>query len=160
MKLVTESLKGLLRQAVVSVREHYRDRVVVICHNDADGIAAGFILKAALTRAGFNTELFCLEKLYAEALEVLFQKQGVFILGDLGSAFTKLLSSKNIHQNHIIILDHHQVLSEKADEKILLPDKKWYSLLEIFQVVDTLTSVATQAHQPACFTLEASEPRF
>ncbi|MBU1106875.1 MAG: hypothetical protein KKB51_09435 [Candidatus Riflebacteria bacterium] len=122
-------LKALLREAVITVRENYRDRIVVIYHNDADGISSGYILKTALMRAGFQTEIFCLEKLYPEALKVLFQKKGVFIIGDLGSAFTKLLSHNNFHHNQIIILDHHQVLHETSDEKILLvnPEKCGYS---------------------------------
>lgn len=127
--MINLEFSKVLQKGVDFVCKYYRDKIIIIYHNDTDGISSGAILKKVFERENCNVQLFCLEKLYPEIIEQLFKEKAVFVFGDLGSPYTKLLSEKNINNNKIIILDHHQVLNEVADNNIILinPEKYGYS---------------------------------
>ncbi len=85
------------------------DRVVIVHHDDADGVAAGALLKLALEER-FSTHIVCLEKTYPQAVKKL-QGQGKepIIYVDLGSPHAPLISKLNELKRTIIIVDHHDL---------------------------------------------------
>ena len=81
-------------------------------HIDADGISAGGIMGKALFRAGANFRLR-LERWMDEKVAERIAKENAIltIFSDMGSGYLDLLGEKLSSQD-VIILDHHQPVSE------------------------------------------------
>ncbi len=83
-------------------------RIVLVYHDDADGLCSGAIVKTALERKGREVEPLCLEKAYPEVIENLHGGSNqVIIYSDIGSAHADFISECNSGRNLTIILDHH-----------------------------------------------------
>ncbi len=93
------------------------DRVRVISHLDADGIAAAAIAVSALTRAGKNFHLSIKKQLTPEVMEELKQDESeLFLFTDLGSGYMELLEELRKERGcRIIVCDHHIPSSESGE---------------------------------------------
>jgi len=88
--------------------------IVLVHHDDADGLCSGAIMKAALEREGYKVKAFCLEKIYPEIVEDLHKSRGETIFySDIGSAHADFISQINSSRNLTIILDHHDPMPSK-----------------------------------------------
>ena len=81
--------------------------VVVLCHNDADGLSSGAIFKHALARAGRDSHLRVVgrgESAWSEEIRAEFSDQAVagFVVGDLGTRAEAVLPGLPT-----IVVDHH-----------------------------------------------------
>ena len=95
-----------------------KTKVVLVHHDDADGLCSGAIMKAALEREGYKVKAFCLEKIYPEVIEDLHKNRGKIIFySDIGSAHADFISEVNSSRNLTIILDHHDPMPSK-DPKV------------------------------------------
>ncbi|MEM1540254.1 MAG: DHH family phosphoesterase [Candidatus Bathyarchaeia archaeon] len=93
--------------------------VIIIHHDDADGLCSAAITRKALEREGVKTETFCLEKVYEEVIKDIHSKTGQTIFYvDIGSSHADLISKYNMGRNLTIILDHHDPKVSK-DPKVL-----------------------------------------
>jgi len=85
-----------------------KEDILIIHHDDADGLCSAAIIKKALEREGFTTKTICLEKLFPEVLEKLHQEENrIYVYTDIGSAHATKISEENKSKNLTIILDHH-----------------------------------------------------
>lgn len=97
------------------------DKVIIVHHDDADGVTAGALLKLAL-EGRFSTHVICLEKTYPQAVKKL-QAQGKepIIYVDLGGPHASLISKLNDLKRTIIIIDHHDLEpSHDIGEEVML----------------------------------------
>jgi hypothetical protein len=97
------------------------DKVIIVHHDDADGVTAGALLKLAL-EGRFSTHTICLEKTYPQIVRKL-QAQGrePIIYVDLGSPHAPLISKLNELRRTIIIVDHHDLeLSGEIGEEVMV----------------------------------------
>ncbi|MGC9345206.1 MAG: DHHA1 domain-containing protein [Candidatus Bathyarchaeales archaeon] len=107
---------GLASRAAKTILENVKEDgfIHVFSHLDADGIAAAGIIGKALFRidARFRVRItqWIDEKLIDE---VLSEKPQLLVFTDLGSGYIDLLGEK-LADFKIVILDHHQVIGEKA----------------------------------------------
>ncbi|MEM3522426.1 MAG: DHH family phosphoesterase [Candidatus Bathyarchaeia archaeon] len=84
------------------------NKVLIVHHDEADGICSAAIIKKALERKGFFIKTLCLDKLFPEVIEKLHsEKDKNIIYTDIGSAHVKRISNVNKSKNFTIILDHH-----------------------------------------------------
>jgi len=82
--------------------------IVLVHHDDADGLCSAAVVKAALGREGYGVKTFCLEKVYPEVIESLHKNVGTAIFyADIGSSHASFISESNAGRNLTIILDHH-----------------------------------------------------
>jgi len=99
------------RKAVSAISELKKtkvNKVLVVHHDDADGLCSAAITKAALEREGYHVRTFCLEKVYPEVIEDLHRKSNQIIFYvDIGSSHADLISKHNASKNLVVILDHH-----------------------------------------------------
>jgi len=103
-----ESFQNRTRTAIKALKKAQRKETLIVFHDDADGICSAAITKAALEREGFQTRMFCLEKLYPEVVRSVHAKTGqVIFYVDIGSAHADLISTANQGRNLTVILDHH-----------------------------------------------------
>jgi len=94
--------------AMSELKQMKPKKIVLVYHDDADGLCSAAVTKAALERAGYGVRTFCLEKVYPEVVESLHQSEGQSIFYvDIGSAHADLISERNSSRNLVIILDHH-----------------------------------------------------
>ncbi|MDH5815955.1 MAG: DHH family phosphoesterase [Candidatus Nezhaarchaeota archaeon] len=89
--------------------EDSSEKVIIVHHDDADGICAGALLKIALEDR-FAVHTICLEKTFPLAIKRL-QEQGKepIIYVDLGSPHASTISALNKQKRTIVIIDHHDI---------------------------------------------------
>jgi single-stranded-DNA-specific exonuclease len=94
--------------AISELRLMAPTEILLVHHDDADGLCSAAVIKAALEREGYGIKTLCLEKAYPEVIESLHKGEGAVIFyGDIGSAHADLISECNRGRNLTIILDHH-----------------------------------------------------
>ncbi|MEM3566483.1 MAG: DHH family phosphoesterase [Candidatus Bathyarchaeia archaeon] len=104
---------------IAILKKETSKEVVIIHHDDADGLCSAAITQKALEREGIKAKTFCLEKVYAEVIENIHSKTGQTIFYvDIGSSHADLISEYNRGRNLTIILDHHDPKVSK-DPKVL-----------------------------------------
>lgn len=104
--------------AISELRQTKPMKIVLVYHDDADGLCSAAITKAALEREGYGVRTFCLEKAYPEVVESLHQSEDqVVFYVDIGSAHADFISERNSSRNLVIILDHHDPMPA-SDPKV------------------------------------------
>ena len=110
-----EALKAFDHELSQSVRWYKAlnpSSVVLIHHNDTDGLSAGSICARTFERAGARLARYCLEKPYPEALTRIFEGAGahdLVILTDLASGMLGRIGRINTRALPVLVLDHHRV---------------------------------------------------
>jgi len=89
------------------------DEVIQIAsHIDADGLAAASVIGKALFRLGGTFRLRVTKWVDEKVIDsIAAEKPSLIIFTDSGSGYLDLISKK-LSNHHIIILDHHQPISE------------------------------------------------
>jgi single-stranded-DNA-specific exonuclease len=104
--------------AISELKKTKTKEVVLVHHDDADGLCSGAIMKTALEREGYKVKAFCLEKVYPEVVEDLHKsREKIIFYSDIGSAHADFISEANSSRNLTIILDHHDPMPSK-DPKV------------------------------------------
>lgn len=94
--------------AISELRRSLARDVLLIHHDDADGLCSASIVKAAIQREGYDVKTLCLEKTYPEVIRSIHEaRDKIVIYADIGSAHADLISECNRGRNLTIILDHH-----------------------------------------------------
>jgi len=94
--------------AISELRQEKPREVILVHHDDADGLCSAAITKAALEREDYGVRTFCLEKIYPEVIESLHKNVGRTIFyADIGSSHADFISECNAGRNLTIVLDHH-----------------------------------------------------
>jgi len=97
-----------LNKTISEFRKEKGREVIVVHHDDADGLCSGAITKTCLERENYKTHVFCLEKVYPEVIASLHAtKDKIIFYADIGSAHADLISEQNKGGNLTVILDHH-----------------------------------------------------
>jgi len=104
-----EDFKKRAEIAISELKSAKPKEIILVHHDDADGLCSGAITKASLEREGYKIRVFCLEKIYPEVVESLHKNMtgGTIFYADIGSAHADLISEHNDSRNLTIILDHH-----------------------------------------------------
>lgn len=103
---------------ISEIKDQAPVEILVVHHDDADGLCSASIIKAMAEREGYAVKLLCLEKIYPEVIEAIHRKQGnIIIYADIGSAHAGFISNCNNGRNLTIILDHHN--PEPASDPIV-----------------------------------------
>ena len=86
--------------------------VILVHHNDTDGLTAGSICARMFERDGTRLSRYCLEKPYPEALNRIFERGSLgdlVVLTDLASGMLSRLEQINLCALPVLVLDHHRV---------------------------------------------------
>ncbi|MDH5783735.1 MAG: DHH family phosphoesterase [Candidatus Bathyarchaeota archaeon] len=103
-----EDFNRKVGKAILELKQTKPLEIILVHHDDADGLCSGAIMKTALEREGYKVKTFCLEKVYPEVIESLHKGTGQTIFYvDIGSAHADFISECNSSRNLTIILDHH-----------------------------------------------------
>ncbi|SFF12881.1 single-stranded-DNA-specific exonuclease [Aureimonas phyllosphaerae] len=107
MDVTEEHAKFDKPEAFSKALRHFGPNPLLVCHNDADGLSAGAILKTAMTRAGHPPTVRIIgkgENAYSDAFraEIAGQRIGGLVIADLGVA--ERLPREDVPT---ILIDHH-----------------------------------------------------
>lgn len=82
--------------------------VVLVHHNDADGLTSAAILQTALRRAGFSVHRICIERVHPPIVQRIHDQfpHTIFYV-DLGAQAAQVISEANQGRRTTLILDHH-----------------------------------------------------
>jgi single-stranded-DNA-specific exonuclease len=89
------------------------DNILLLHHNDCDGLTSGTILSKAFERQHIKVHRYCLEKPYPIVLKDLFNdpwispKSAIFLV-DFGAGMFSTLSKLNVKNAPIFVIDHHR----------------------------------------------------
>ncbi len=98
-----------MRRAAQELRQYGKKEVLVIHHDEADGICSASIMKKALERDSFNVKTLCLEKLFPTVVDRFHSRERqIFIYTDIGAGHVNRIAKANVGKNLTIILDHHE----------------------------------------------------
>lgn len=90
-------------------------KILVVTHIDADGLASGSIVFAALMRKGANAVLRCIPDLDPPQIKVLeSQKYDFYIFTDLAS--TLITELEAAFDGRFLVVDHHQLSAEDMQQ--------------------------------------------
>jgi len=105
------SLRESLKLAHDVITKGSWGNILIIHHDDADGIISAFLLKKPLEDLGFKVNTVCLEKLYPEVTKMIFDKiegkGSLVIFTDLGSPHISMISKHKPKDLTVIVVDHH-----------------------------------------------------
>jgi single-stranded-DNA-specific exonuclease len=113
------SFADLEKKTALAISELNRIKspeIILVHHDDADGLCSGAITKTALEREKFRVSTLCLEKIYPEVIKDLHSAQSRAIFyADIGSGHADFISEANQGRNLTIILDHHHNAPKATD---------------------------------------------
>lgn len=112
-------------KGIEGIKNYPSDEIILLHHNDTDGLASGTILCQAFKNEGYDVKRFSLEKPYPEVLKKLFseEKGKVIVFADFAGKIAPDLCRLNREENLVVILDHHKGEVSFSDHVInLYPD--------------------------------------
>ncbi|MCL2481732.1 MAG: hypothetical protein FWE72_03695 [Spirochaetaceae bacterium] len=129
---IDEGLKQFLesvKQGIKKMKEYNSKELILLHHNDSDGLSSGALLLKAFQRAGYNVKRFSLEKPYPAVLKKLFGENSgkIIIFADFAGKIAPMISSLNKGKNIVIILDHHEA-EESKDISVINLDPDLFGL--------------------------------
>ncbi|MCD6410028.1 MAG: DHH family phosphoesterase [Candidatus Verstraetearchaeota archaeon] len=111
MSILEKAMAYVRRKAeefLPKLRELSPSQVVVVHHDDADGLCAGAVASKALENLGLAPSRVCLEKMIPEAVEKIHSMEGgLIVYCDIGSPHGDMIAKLNHGRNLVVILDHH-----------------------------------------------------
>lgn len=117
-----------MERAVAALKKFPSRKVILLHHNDTDGLSSGTILLNSLVETGFEVSRFSLEKPYPQVLEkILIQENQLIIFADFAGKISPLISRMNNGRNLIFILDHHPA-EKTSDDSVFCLDGELFGL--------------------------------
>lgn len=118
-----------VRRGVAAVREYPSAEIILLHHNDTDGLTSGAILYTAFDRKGYNIDRYSLEKPYPKVLEKIFaENEGkIIIFADFAGSIAPMICELNRDRNLVVILDHHKA-KESVSGSVINLDPDLYGL--------------------------------
>ncbi len=112
--MTTEAFLTHIKNSAQALLERSPRQVLVLHHNDTDGLTSGAILLSAFERRGLPARSYSLEKPYPPVLQHILQDptltpDTLVIFADFGSGMLPTITELNTTQLPIFILDHHSI---------------------------------------------------
>jgi len=99
------SLCDETRAAAQEIKAH--QKVTIVSHIDADGIASEAIISQALSRAGIEHTTVFVRQLEPMTIHQVPKDDSFKIFCDLGAGQQNLIEERGIGEDEVLILDHH-----------------------------------------------------
>lgn len=112
-----------LRGAIEQLRNEGRgQRLMLVHHNDSDGISSAVTLEAALSRDGFAVERIPLERVHPPIIERIHDRAAgqPVVYTDLGGRAAPAICAANRDRSFTLILDHHPAEPSVSDSVLCL----------------------------------------
>lgn len=117
-----------LKQSIEWLRAEGRN-VILVHHNDSDGISSAAALETALARDGFTIDRIALERVHPPIIERIHDNAAgrPVVYTDLGGRAAPAICTANRERSFTLILDHHPA-EESTSEKVLCLSTEFFGL--------------------------------
>jgi len=117
-----------LQQGIKRLRAEDKN-VVLVHHNDSDGISSAAVLETALARDGFTVDRYPLERVHPPIIERIHDNAAgrPVVYTDLGGRAAPAICAANKDRSFTLILDHHPA-EESTSEKVLCLSTEFFGL--------------------------------
>ena len=106
---MVEVLETQLHEAICRLSAAQAGSVLLIHHNDADGLTSAALLAMALEGGGYRVECLALEKIFPEVLAAIHARRSpVTIYADLAGQNASAIAAVADRETCTLILDHHR----------------------------------------------------
>lgn len=123
-----QDLRAAMAGAIKAIDIHGGRELVLVHHNDTDGLSSGAVTMTAFERCGYTVDRYSLEKPYPQVLERIFSRSGrIVVFADFAGRIAPFIASLNRGRNLVIILDHHPALPSN-DPAVLNLDGELFGL--------------------------------
>lgn len=127
-----DEFRAAAKEAIAFVHEHDPKEIVLLHHNDADGLTSATILLKAFERQHVPVRRYCLENVYPEVLERLLGGADLgddvlVVFADFASGNLPEIARFNNGRRGVLVLDHHGIV-ETEDPKIFLLNCRKYGI--------------------------------
>ncbi|NOX44655.1 MAG: DHH family phosphoesterase [Caldiserica bacterium] len=105
-----------LREALGELKKRRSKEVILVHHNDADGLSSATVLEVALSRAGIGIRRIPLERVHPpinQRIHDLYAGTPIIYV-DLGARAAPMIAEVNRGRSLTLIVDHH--LAEETDD--------------------------------------------
>ena len=118
-----------LRKGIERLRAEDKKNLVLVHHNDSDGISSAAVLETALTRDGFTVERIPLERVHPPIIERIHDRAAgrPVVYTDLGGRAAPVICAANRDRSLTLILDHHPA-EASTSEKVLCLSTEFFGL--------------------------------
>lgn len=116
-----ETYIAALKRGIERLRAEEKS-VVLVHHNDADGISSAAVLETALARDGFAIERIPLERVHPPIIERIHDNASgrPVVYTDLGGRAAPVICDANGERSFTLILDHHPAEASTSDKVLCL----------------------------------------
>ncbi|MBN1147067.1 MAG: DHH family phosphoesterase [Anaerolineales bacterium] len=102
--------------------------IVLVHHNDADGLTSAAIMQTCLTRGGFSVRRICIERVHPPIVARIHEQfPATIFYVDLGGQAAPVISDANNGRRTTLILDHHHP-HQPTDPKVLNISTEFFGL--------------------------------
>ena len=114
-------------KAIVRMKNYPSKEIVLLHHNDTDGLTSGTVLYKAFADEGYKVQRFSLEKPYPKVLEKLFAENSgkLIVFADFAGKIAPMVCKLNGDRNLVILLDP-DLYGLKGDRDISASVTCWY----------------------------------
>ena len=119
-----------LGDAIARLRAEGRGQeILLVHHNDSDGISSAVTLDAALSRDGFSVERIPLERVHPPIIERIHDQAAgkPVVYTDLGGRAAPVICRANRDRSFTMILDHHPA-QHSVSERVLCLSTEFFGL--------------------------------
>lgn len=119
-------------------RREFKD-VIIVHHNDADGITSGSILNLMLSALGMKTKMYCIEKTHPAISEKIHDTENSLIIYvDLGGLAGEAIRKVDDNRNLVLILDHHPAIRVEDTNTLIIDSELFDVSGDLFISASTL----------------------
>ncbi len=107
-----------VKQMGEELNKYTGNKIVVVHHNDADGICSAAILLKLFESLGYEVELICIEKVHPSIVDAVHSKNegNLIVYTDLAGLAAKMIDEVNNHRCKVWIIDHHPAKAIESDD--------------------------------------------
>lgn len=107
-----------VKQMGEELNKYTGNKIVVVHHNDADGICSAAILLKLFELLGYEVELICIEKVHPSIVDAVHSKNegNLIVYTDLAGLAAKMIDEVNNHRCKVWIIDHHPAKAIESDD--------------------------------------------
>jgi hypothetical protein len=146
-ELLNREFFEAVREVARRIKSYSGEEIVVVHHNDADGLTSGAIMSYFCDSLHKKVERICIEKVHPKIVERIHQdREGrIIFYTDLAGLAAGIIDRIDAGRNQVIIIDHHPAKAIES-ENVLVFDSELTGISgDLFTSASTLSYFVTSS---------------
>ena len=138
-EILSKDFVNALEKAQEGIGRREFEEIIIVHHNDADGITSGSILNLMFSALGMETKMYCIEKTHPAISEKIHNTEGnLIIYVDLGGLAGEAIRRVDNNRNLVLILDHHPAVRVEDTNTLIIDSELFDVSGDLFISASTL----------------------